>query len=163
MKVNDPAQHGRKSYRDELERDLKSIREGISAKVFSTQVKNDRIRIKPVDIIQSAIRNWNTTKIYNDASKFPKWKMNGYAFWSEMGFKSVLYMNPWKVPRTIEGWKEADRISYNSPEFMMYMNQLNSVGEITDDFNERDNFIKLLKCCLPCCQSISNWNKYYSC
>ena len=69
--------------------------------------------------------------------------MNAFAFWNEMGFKSVMYMNPWKVPRTIEGWKDADRIAYQSPDFMIYINQLVAFGEITDDFHTSDNFVKL--------------------
>ena len=63
------------SSREILERDVRRLRNEATSKLFATQFKSDRVRVKPIDVIQGTIRDWKTTRLYNDASKFPKWRI----------------------------------------------------------------------------------------
>ncbi len=85
------------------------------------------------DSANLAAKEWMNYKLDSSGSTLYMWRMLGQRYFRSVGLKCMDFMNPFKVPTTIQDWIQLDNRCYNSEWYNYYVEQRESYGNIEDD------------------------------
>ena len=80
----------------------------------------EKFKYKKVDMSISLGKAWQSCKLYTDITVFPEWNRKASSFFAGSGTPSIIYMDPYKVPKTFEGWMALDERCRESTQFLQF-------------------------------------------
>ena len=96
-----------------------------------------------VDVSASIMKQWQAVKLYGDDSKFPEWHRKAVAYFSAVNCSTLMLMDPWSVPKTVEEWKIVDDNSRSSEIYGLCRTQFYKMGAVDYECSSDDSLLTL--------------------